>query len=91
MTLHLGKAIGQPRARPASRRFSAHRRGLVVHTVLVAIGLPALLAASVTAFTILKVVGACYLVYLAPGRRSATARRSRSAAASRPTASAAST
>ncbi|WP_423193884.1 LysE family translocator [Cupriavidus sp. H18C2] len=39
--------------------------GLLVHTAVVAVGLAALLAASAVAFTILKVAGALYLVYLA--------------------------
>ncbi len=39
--------------------------GLVVHTLLVAFGISALLAASQTAFTILKIVGAAYLLWLA--------------------------
>jgi threonine/homoserine/homoserine lactone efflux protein len=39
--------------------------GLVVHSVLVAAGLSVLLAASATAFTILKIVGALYLAWLA--------------------------
>ena len=38
--------------------------GLFVHTFAAAVGLSALLAASATAFTILKWVGAAYLVYL---------------------------
>jgi len=38
--------------------------GLFVHTLAAAVGLSALLAASATAFTILKWVGAAYLVYL---------------------------
>lgn len=41
--------------------------GLVGHTVAVAVGLAALFAASATAFTALKLVGAAYLVYLAWG------------------------
>lgn len=64
MTLFLGKAIGQSRAAGVAA-FAGASTGLVVHTVLVAVGLSALLAASTTAFTILKVVGAAYLVYLA--------------------------
>jgi threonine/homoserine/homoserine lactone efflux protein len=38
--------------------------GLLFHSTLAALGLSALLAASVTAFTILKVVGALYLLWL---------------------------
>ncbi|MEO6985687.1 MAG: LysE family translocator [Paralcaligenes sp.] len=41
--------------------------GLIGHTVAVAIGLAALFAASETAFTLLKLLGAAYLVYLAWG------------------------
>ncbi len=39
--------------------------GLIGHTVAVAIGLAALFAASAAAFTVLKLAGACYLLYLA--------------------------
>lgn len=39
--------------------------GLVVHTLLVALGISALIIASPTAFTILKTGGAAYLVWLA--------------------------
>jgi threonine/homoserine/homoserine lactone efflux protein len=39
--------------------------GLLVHTALVAVGVAALLMVSATAFLILKLVGASYLVYLA--------------------------
>jgi threonine/homoserine/homoserine lactone efflux protein len=38
--------------------------GLVVHTVAAAVGLSALLAASATAFTVLKWAGAAYLAYV---------------------------
>src|SRR5450759_5573532 len=38
--------------------------GLCIHTFAAAVGLSALLAASATAFTILKWVGAAYLVYV---------------------------
>ena len=41
--------------------------GLVAHTVAVALGLAALLAASPLAFTLLKLLGAAYLLYLAWG------------------------
>lgn len=39
--------------------------GLVVHTTAVALGLAALFAASSTAFTVVKYLGAAYLAYLA--------------------------
>nr|WP_315206293.1 LysE family translocator [uncultured Albidiferax sp.] len=39
--------------------------GLVVHTLAVALGLAAVFAASAMAFTVLKVLGATYLAYLA--------------------------
>ncbi len=41
--------------------------GLVGHTAAVALGLAAVLAASPTAFTVLKLCGAAYLLYLAWG------------------------
>ncbi len=41
--------------------------GLIAHTVAVAVGLAAVFAASETAFTVLKLAGAAYLVYLAWG------------------------
>ncbi|QKI90054.1 LysE family translocator [Thiomicrorhabdus xiamenensis] len=39
--------------------------GLIVHTTLVAVGVAALIQASPAAFTVLKVIGALYLLYLA--------------------------
>ena len=41
--------------------------GVLVHTLAVALGLAALFAASATAFTVLKLLGAAYLLYLAWG------------------------
>src|SRR5262245_30153228 len=38
--------------------------GILVHTAAAAIGISALLAASATAFLVLKLVGAAYLVYI---------------------------
>jgi threonine/homoserine/homoserine lactone efflux protein len=64
MTLFMSKTIAQSRAAGIAA-FIGASSGIVVHTVLVAVGLSALLAASVMAFTVLKVVGALYLVYLA--------------------------
>jgi threonine/homoserine/homoserine lactone efflux protein len=39
--------------------------GCIVHTLLAAFGVSALIAASATAFTVLKIVGAVYLLWLA--------------------------
>jgi threonine/homoserine/homoserine lactone efflux protein len=64
MTFFLSKTVAQSR-KAGFAAFAGASTGIVVHTVLVALGLSALLAASVTAFTILKFVGAAYLAYLA--------------------------
>ena len=64
MTFFLSRTIAQSRAAGFAALFGAST-GLVVHTVLVAAGLSVLLAASVTAFIILKVAGALYLAWLA--------------------------
>ena len=64
MVFFLGKAITQNRAAGIAAVLGAST-GILGHTLLVAIGLSALLKASVTAFTILKVVGALYLLWLA--------------------------
>ena len=64
MTLFLGKAVRQGRASGMAAMLGA-ATGILIHTMLVALGLSALLAASGTAFLILKVVGAIYLLWLA--------------------------
>ena len=64
MTLFLGKAVRQGTASGMAALLGAST-GVLVHTTLVAIGLSALLAASATAFLILKLVGALYLLWLA--------------------------
>ena len=64
MTLFLAKTVGQSRSAGFASAGGAFT-GLFVHTVLVALGLSAVLAASATAFTILKIVGALYLAWLA--------------------------
>jgi threonine/homoserine/homoserine lactone efflux protein len=63
MTLFLGETLRAGRARGLAAMFGAST-GLLVHTLLAAFGLSALLAASATAFTVLKIVGAAYLVWL---------------------------
>jgi threonine/homoserine/homoserine lactone efflux protein len=64
MTLFLGKAVRQGTASGLAAMFGA-TTGILIHTTLVALGLSALLAASATAFFVLKVVGALYLLWLA--------------------------
>ncbi|MBC7734125.1 MAG: LysE family translocator [Bacteriovorax sp.] len=56
--------------------------GCVVHTLLAAFGLAALLATSAAAFSVLKLVGAAYLVWLAIGMFRAAARAAADAAES---------
>jgi threonine/homoserine/homoserine lactone efflux protein len=64
MTLFIGQTLTGGRARGIAALLGAST-GLVVHTTLAAFGLSALLAASATAFGVLKVVGVAYLVWLA--------------------------
>lgn len=64
MTFFLSKTVAQSR-KAGFAAFAGATTGIAIHTVLVAIGLSALLAASATAFTVLKFVGAAYLAYLA--------------------------
>ncbi len=64
MTLFLSKTIAQGRKAGFAAFFGA-TSGLLVHTLAVALGLSALLAASETAFIALKIVGSLYLLWLA--------------------------
>ncbi len=64
MSLFLAKTVAGGRRAGMAALFGA-MAGCCVHTLLAALGLSALLAASATAFTILKIVGALYLLWLA--------------------------
>ncbi|WP_306117150.1 MULTISPECIES: LysE family translocator [unclassified Roseitalea] len=64
MALYVGRAITHSRA-VGLACFAGAVTGVLIHTVLVALGLSALLVAAPTAFMVLKIVGALYLVYLA--------------------------
>jgi threonine/homoserine/homoserine lactone efflux protein len=64
MTYFLSRTVAQSRA-AGFVALGGVSAGLVVHSLLVAAGLSVLLAASATAFTVLKVAGAIYLAWLA--------------------------
>jgi threonine/homoserine/homoserine lactone efflux protein len=64
MTLFLGQTLIGGRSRGAAAMLGAST-GLVVHTMLAAFGLSTLLAASATAFGLVKIAGVAYLVWLA--------------------------
>src|SRR3712207_665220 len=64
MSLFLAKTLQGGRSAGLAAMLGA-MAGCCVHTLLAALGLSALLAASATAFTALKVVGALYLLWLA--------------------------
>jgi threonine/homoserine/homoserine lactone efflux protein len=64
MTLFMAKTLTQGRKAGIAAVLGA-TSGLIIHTILAAIGVSALLAASATAFTVLKIVGAAYLIWLA--------------------------
>ncbi|MGL5362428.1 MAG: LysE family translocator [Bosea sp. (in: a-proteobacteria)] len=64
MSLFLARTLAGGRKAGVASLLGASA-GCVVHSVLVAVGVSALLAASQTAFLILKVVGAGYLLWLA--------------------------
>lgn len=64
MTLFLGKTLGQGRAAGLLAMLGAIT-GIVLHTLLAAVGLSAVLLGSAAAFSALKLVGALYLLWLA--------------------------
>lgn len=64
MSLWLAKTLGSGR-RAGLFAMLGTTAGCLVHTVLAAIGVSALLAASTVAFTALKIVGGVYLLWLA--------------------------
>ncbi|MFC7395822.1 LysE family translocator [Chelatococcus sp. GCM10030263] len=64
MSLMLAKTLAGGR-RAGFAALVGTTAGCLVQTTLAALGISALLAASVTAFTILKIVGAIYLIWLA--------------------------
>ena len=64
MTLSISRALSQGRE-PALYVVIGTSLGIVVHTMLVAFGISALITASPTAFLILKTGGAAYLLWLA--------------------------
>lgn len=59
----VGRALQHGR-REAMLSVVGNAGGVVVHALLVAVGVGAIIAASATAFTVLKIVGGAYLVYL---------------------------
>jgi len=64
MTLFVGRALTQGRTAGLACMAGA-MTGILIHTLLVALGLSALLVASPQAFLALKVAGAGYLIWLA--------------------------
>ena len=64
MTLFVSRTLSQGKAAGFASMIGA-LTGTLVHTTLVVIGVSALILASPTAFLVLKIFGACYLVFLA--------------------------
>jgi threonine/homoserine/homoserine lactone efflux protein len=64
MSLWLSKTIGNGRAAGIAAMIGTNV-GCIVHTLLAAFGVSALIAASQTGFLVLKIVGAVYLLWLA--------------------------
>lgn len=66
MALFLGQTLTAGRARGFAAMLGV-LTGVILHSLIAAFGLSALLAASVVAFTALKIAGVAYLVWLAIG------------------------
>ena len=64
MTLFLSRTLGQGRAAGIASLTGA-AAGTLVHTALAVLGISAIVAASQTAFLVLKIIGALYLAWLA--------------------------
>jgi len=64
MALYVGRAVTHSRAAGLAC-FAGAATGILVHTMLVALGLSALLKTAPAAFLLLKIIGAAYLVWLA--------------------------
>ncbi|MFM2421850.1 MAG: hypothetical protein RL291_380, partial [Pseudomonadota bacterium] len=64
MSLFLARTMSGGRGHGVASVLGANV-GCLVHTLAAAVGISALIAASTTAFTVLKVVGALYLLWLA--------------------------
>ncbi|MCR9136814.1 MAG: LysE family translocator [Alphaproteobacteria bacterium] len=64
MTLFVGRALSEGRL-SAIACVAGTSTGIAIHTVLVAIGVSALVVASPTGFLVLKISGAAYLLWLA--------------------------
>src|SRR5213593_1120917 len=69
----------------AQRTIFGNLTGLVVHAVALAAGLSALLAASAEAYTVVKLAGAAYLIYLGVQTLLAARRREEVTAGPEPT------
>lgn len=64
MTLFVGRALSEGQAAGLACFFGAST-GILIHTIMVVVGLSALIVASPSAFLALKIVGAGYLIWLA--------------------------
>lgn len=62
----LGRTLGEGRTAGMAAALGVSA-GTAVHSLAAALGVSAIVAASDTAFTLMKLIGACYLVYLGIG------------------------